>query len=341
MTRILRGTQGQALNPVLKQTGQLHLLFGLLFAGSYLFSTGLCKYRTGSRRAAMTPGRVAVTAEGGTWTFAELEHRSRQTALRLSSLGVQPEARVALLMTNDLPFVSTLHGITRLGAIAVPLNVRLAPAELIWQLRHSQATLLVCNEAMVEKAQAVADEAEVPLVLASAQDGAPRSDVPTLEAVDEAQISLSDVIDLDRVHTILYTSGTTGTPKGAMLTFGNHWWSAVASVLNLGIQPSDQWLACLPLFRAGGLSILMRSVIYGMPVLLHDGFDPERVNAAIDEEGVTMFSAVSNMLARMLNTHGERPVSANATLRAIRRWPGSAPTFQSGLRCPGDSDLPA
>ncbi|MDQ2807743.1 MAG: o-succinylbenzoate--CoA ligase, partial [Chloroflexota bacterium] len=130
-------------------------------------------------------------------------------------------------------------------------------------------------------------------------------------------------IDLDALQAILYTSGTTGQPKGAMLTYGNAWWSAVGSALNLGTHRDDRWLVCLPLFHVGGLSILWRSVIYGVPAIIHDGFDAVAVNAAIDAEGVTVVSLVSVMLARMLDARGGRPYPA--TLRAVLVGGGPVP----------------
>src|SRR5205823_5417798 len=102
----------------------------------------------------------------------------------------------------------------------------------------------------------------------------------------DATIALRDRIALDAVHSVIYTSGTTGRPKGAMLTYGNHWWSATGSALHLGHHRDDRWLAPLPLFHVGGLAILMRGAIYGIPVVLHESFDAARANRAIDEEGV-------------------------------------------------------
>ncbi len=99
----------------------------------------------------------------------------------------------------------------------------------------------------------------------------------------------------------MYTSGTTGRPKGAILTYGMHWWNASASALNLGLLPDDRWLVCLPLYHVGGLTTLIKSVIYGMPVILHDRFDPAAVNAAIRDERVTIISVVAVMLRRMLD----------------------------------------
>jgi O-succinylbenzoic acid--CoA ligase len=129
--------------------------------------------------------------------------------------------------------------------------------------------------------------------------------------------------DLGAPHSIIYTSGTTGRPKGAILTYGNHYWSAIASALNLGTLPDDRWLACLPLFHVGGLAILLRGVIYGIAVVLHERFEPDRVNHAIDHEQVTIVSVVATMLERMLADRGERPFPN--TLRCVLLGGGPAP----------------
>jgi O-succinylbenzoic acid--CoA ligase len=108
-----------------------------------------------------------------------------------------------------------------------------------------------------------------------------------------------------------------------MLSYGNHWWSAVASALNLGTHEDDCWLAVLPLYHVGGLSILMRSAIYGVPAIVHESFDPARANRAIDDEGVTIVSAVSVMLRRMLEQGGGRPYPPS--LRCVLLGGGPAP----------------
>lgn len=119
------------------------------------------------------------------------------------------------------------------------------------------------------------------------------------------------LFDLSAYHTIVYTSGSTGRPKGALLTYGNHWWNAMGSALNLGLRDDDCWLACLPLFHVGGLAILLRSVIYGVPVVIHGSFEPDAVTRAIEKEDVTIVSLVPTTLTRLLDQRGPRPFPGN------------------------------
>src|SRR5699024_10285712 len=111
-----------------------------------------------------------------------------------------------------------------------------------------------------------------------------------INAIDEGDHTVRDEITLDEAFTIIYTSGTTGFPKGVIHTYGNHWWSAIGSMLNLGLKDNDKWLATLPFYHVGGLSIFIRSVIYGIPVYMVDKFEETSVHQAIMEKNVTIAS---------------------------------------------------
>jgi O-succinylbenzoic acid--CoA ligase len=125
------------------------------------------------------------------------------------------------------------------------------------------------------------------------------------------------------VHSIVYTSGTTGKPKGAMLTHANHFASAAASRANLGSCPEDRWLDALPLHHVGGLSILLRSVIDGSAVVLHGGFDADRVDRSLRDDGITLTSVVPTMLRRLVERAAGRPYPSS--LRAVLVGGGPAP----------------
>ncbi|MFQ5342341.1 MAG: o-succinylbenzoate--CoA ligase, partial [Anaerolineae bacterium] len=129
--------------------------------------------------------------------------------------------------------------------------------------------------------------------------------------------------DLDEVQSIVFTSGTTGRPKGAMLTYGNHMASATASAFRLGTLPGDRWLACMPLYHVGGLAIVLRCCLYGTTLVLHDGFDPASVSAALDTQAVTLISLVPTMLRRLLEARGKRPFPES--LRCVLLGGAAAP----------------
>jgi len=136
-------------------------------------------------------------------------------------------------------------------------------------------------------------------------------------------VALRDSIDLSAVQGIVYTSATAGRPKGVQLTYGNHWWSAVGSALRLGLRDDDRWLAPLPFYHVGGLAMAWRSVIYGIPLLVHDAFDPRAANDEIDAGGATLVSVVSTMLERMLEVRG--PKRFPRSLRCVLLGGGPAP----------------
>ena len=227
------------------------------------------------QRALVTPDRLALVADGERLTFAELD--SRVDALT-ASLDVAPGDRVGLLMRNGVPYVELVHALMRKGAVLVPLNTRLSEAEWRWQMEDAGAARLF-------------------------RDG-------EVLPVGAAPPSGDDRVDLRALHSIVYTSGTTGRPKGALLTYGNHFHSAVASALNLGLLPDDQWLCPLPLFHVGGLSILFRTTLYGIPMLLGSDLHQERV---------TIVSMVATMLQRAL----EKPFPPS--LRCVLVGGGPAP----------------
>ena len=245
------------------------------------------------QRAQSTPERLALLADGVTWSFAELDHRVDAAVAILREHGVAHGQHVGILAPNGPGFVLTVHALMRIGAVLVPINTRLTQAEIDWQSSDSELSTLLDESVLCRLIEA---------------EPAPPTDRQ---------------FDLAQPHSIIYTSGTTGRPKGAILTYGNHWWSAVSSALNLGLNKDDRWLACLPLFHVGGLSILLRSVIYGMTAVVYSRFDAAAVNKAIDVDGVTIVSVVSTMLDRILTERGGRPFPP--TLRCVLLGGGPAP----------------
>jgi len=278
-----------------------------------------------TRCAESRPEHLAVQYGKVQWSFAELDKQATRIARQLATLGIQEESRVALLAANGLPYVALVHALTRLGAILIPLNFRLTLQELSWQIRDVHASLLVCDTDYANLAQEIIGTVpQLPLATLAAISN---SGETVMSDLPEKDVPLRPLIDLNAPQAIIYTSGTTGQPKGAIITYGMQWWNAVGSALNLGHNPDDRWLACLPLFHIGGLSILMRSVIYGISVMVHKKFDSAIINQAIFEDKITIISVVAVMLQRMLDDleASKGRASYPSTLRCILLGGGPTP----------------
>jgi len=221
-----------------------------------------------SQRSLSCPDRTALIADGAEPTYAELEAEATWVARRLAAQGVRRGATVALTMHPRREQVVLAHALMKLGAILLPLNPRLSEAE--------RAALVAAEEPAVDL------------------------DDPGELTQTEADLPLLGEHDMDEVCARVMTSGSSGAPKPVGLTYGNFLWSAVGSGFNIGVDPSDRWLCCLPLSHVSGLSIVMRSTIYGTTAVLHDGFDVDRCAASLEEDGIAIVSVVATMLTRLL-----------------------------------------
>jgi o-succinylbenzoate---CoA ligase len=238
------------------------------------------------KRAFLTPERTAVYFNEQTLSFRELYENSYQAAGQLQGLGVKKNQYIGVLLKNHLDTIVILFALQLIGVKAVILNNRLSKKEIVWQINDSKAAALILENDFYEMMQ----DLEVPVITKD-----------RLFAATSESPELLEEINLNDVCTVMYTSGTTGNPKGVLHTFGNHWWSAVGSALNLGYTDSDRWLCSVPLFHISGYSILMKSVIYGMPIILHESFDADRAINDINNNHVTIMSVVGTMLYRIVD----------------------------------------
>jgi len=253
------------------------------------------------RRSITHPRVTAVCTPQGELTYRQLYEKATTLAAGLRILNV--EGPVALLAKDPLVVTLALHALIEAGLVVVPLNWRLTPMELAWQVRDAAVSWLLHDDAQAEVATEVTALSDG--VRTCAVDAIPQPGVPLCPPY----------LNLDAVHAVIYTSGTTGHPKGTQITYGNEWYSATMSALQLGVLPTDRWLSPLPLFHVGGMSVLLRSVIYGTTAVLHSGFDAAAANGAIDAGEVSLASMVPTMLQRIIELRQGRPFPP--TLRAI------------------------
>jgi O-succinylbenzoic acid--CoA ligase len=281
-----------------------------------------------AHRAANAPTRAALVVAARTWSYAQLDAEATRMARQLAGVGVRSGDRVAMLLHNGSGAVVLTHAVLRLGATLVPLNVRLSEDELTWQITDSNPRVIIVEARTVSMTNRARHELAELITVSIDAAGAKILGQATLGACDESDISLRLIHDPNDVLAIIYTSGTTGQPKGAMLTVGNFWWSAVGSALNIGTQIDDRWLACMPLFHVGGLSILLRASIYGITAIVQDGFDADTVNRALDEQGVTIVSVVAVMLQRMLDARCDRPYPSSLRCVLLGGGPAARPLLE-------------
>lgn len=238
------------------------------------------------RTARSTPGAVAVETPDRALTYAELDARSSAAAATLAERGAGEGDRIALLLPAGTALVEAFWACQKLGAVAMPVDPRLGDAE-----RDQQTT----------SARVVVEEPLPP--------GGVRSN-----CVHPA---------LDAPAVVIHTSGTSGASKPVELTHANFLWSALGSAVALGLDPGERWLCPLPLSHVGGLSILVRSAIYGTTAVLHPGWDTERVAAALRDDGITVASLVPTMVARLLEAGiGDAPPTLRCALIGGGPLPG-------------------
>jgi len=221
-----------------------------------------------AQRSQSCPERTALVADGAAVTYAELEAEATWVARRLIAQGVRRGSIAAMTMHPRREQVVLVHALLKVGAVLLPLSPRLSAEE-----RHA--------------------------VIAAEEPAIDLDDAGELTQT-EADLPLLGEHDMDAVACHVMTSGSTGAPDPVPLTYGNFLWSAVGSAFNIGVQPSDRWLCCMPLSHIAGLGIAMRSVIYGTTAVLHDGFDVDRVAAALERDEISVVSLVTTMLTRLL-----------------------------------------
>ncbi|MBW2363182.1 MAG: AMP-binding protein [Deltaproteobacteria bacterium] len=241
---------------------------------------------------------LALTDADRRLDYSELDDRVQRCAGALAARGVQAGDRVALVLGNCTAYLETLFAAARLGAIAVPLNARLTAPELRGLLADCTPRVLVSDAAHAETVreacdvlagrpfEQIPDAAAYAAVLA---DATPHGEIAALSPEDPA--------------LLMYTSGTTGVPKGALLPHRKALYNAKNAEIFFGLTPRDRVLVVLPLFHSFGLKILSLPTLYaGGSVHLEARFDPERIWQRIGSESISFLGGVPTMFRALLET---------------------------------------
>ncbi|MCU1368109.1 MAG: o-succinylbenzoate--CoA ligase [Ilumatobacteraceae bacterium] len=267
-------------------------------------TTDLSFVRVLEHHAMRTPDRPFAVHEGRSVTYAEMVSWGGRLAGGLREAGVGAGDVVGLLSYNSIEFLATIVATNHLGAIAMPINWRLAAPELRYLLEHSQARVLVCDEACVALADdAIGEMSDAPArvcVSADGVDGWQRfADLERESAPDRVAVLGDDI------HRLMYTSGTTGRPKGVMLSHANLAWKNLAHVTEFGFTGADVGLACGPLYHVGALDLITTSMIaVGATTIIHRAFDAASVIDEIERSEVTAVWLAPAMIRAVLDEPG-------------------------------------
>ncbi|MCW1967004.1 MAG: AMP-binding protein, partial [Anaerolineae bacterium] len=249
-------------------------------------------------QARANPNAIAVIASGQTLRYAELDRLASHVAQGLARHNIAPAMPVGVLMGSNLATIVAIHALMRLRATLVMLNTRLTANELVYQIQLAQCPLLLCDDEGALRPEALARATNVSVVHIGDLDPSDAAIADTgLTKAPFTPATLSD----DSPLAIMFTSGTSGKPKGAVLTRNNFWHSAMASAYRLGVMPNDRWLCAMPLYHVGGLSIVMRSCLYGTAIDLRPKFTVDEVSDALSRQPITLISLVPTMLQRLLD----------------------------------------
>jgi len=257
------------------------------------------------RRAVKSRGHAAIVFRDEALPYDVLADRIDRLAGALGERGVARGSRVAYLGGNHPSFVETLFAAARLGAIFVPLNSRLSAPELEFQLQDAGAELLI-SAATLEPLAAAATNGIRPrrIVVADAEQPIDVDAHEDYEHVVTAATPLTepDAVAQDDPALILYTSGTTGRPKGAILTHGNLTWNAINAIVDYDVTSATRQLLISPLFHVASLGMgLLPALLKGATVLLQERFIPAEALHAIERLRATAISGVPTTYQLMLD----------------------------------------
>ncbi|WEG08443.1 o-succinylbenzoate--CoA ligase [Microbacterium horticulturae] len=257
--------------------------------------------------------------------YEELDERILRLADALRTRGVRAGDRVAYLGNNHPSFLESLFATTMLGAIFVPLNTRLAPPEIEFAVDNSGATTLIFQDVLLDLARAGTWSTSAQRRICVGGD-----DIPGVEDYDAVVASGADEyvdvpVTLDDAALILYTSGTTGYPKGAVLTHGNLTWNTFNALVDYGIGSGERVLLISPMFHVASLGMgALPILLQGGTVILHERFDPGEVLHAIQSEQVTMLSGVPTTY-QLIEEHPDWATTDLSSLRHLTCGGSSMP----------------
>jgi|TARA_Y100000310_G_scaffold332176_2_gene407259 O-succinylbenzoate-CoA ligase len=274
-----------------------------------------------SRRAFLNPDREAYVDATDRLTFDQLNKRSNRCGNAFVGMGIEKGDRVALLLVNSAEFMESYFALAKIGAVVVPLNWRLVADELEFILKDSGAQTLIYGDEfvdMVAELHSRGEKTEISRWLQVGDGSTSHFGLDYRQERDgssdlEPEVGAAD----DELLFIMYTSGTTGLPKGVVHSHNTALWALLTFAITSDLRDGDRYLAALPMFHVGSLTPLTVNVYRGVTSIVMPAFDPQRAWELIAEENITAALLVPAMLNFMIQVPNLARF-ATATLRWIQ-----------------------
>nr|VFJ53880.1 MAG: fatty-acyl-CoA synthase [Candidatus Kentron sp. DK] len=282
-----------------------------------------------STRASLTPGREALLelATGRRFTFVDLNRRvNRLCDFLRNRLGIQAGDRISLLAHNSVAYVDLFYAAGKTGIVLAPLNWRLAAKELAYIAGDCQPRVLLVGPEFAEVAQTLAESLPQCRIVSLEGAGIPGA-IPYEEALEAASAEEpgSPTLPGDAPYCLLYTSGTTGRPKGAMISHRQVLWNCINTVASWGLTDRDVSPIFVPLFHAGGLFAFLTPLFYiGGRIVLARGLEVEQSLKVIEQERCTVILGVPTIYRMWLDS----PLFPEMDFRHVRFF------ISGGAPCP-------
>ena len=261
------------------------------------------------RWSELHPDKPAIRFEGQEVSYLDLHQRASRTSCWLQDLGIEKGDRVAVMLENCVEFIELYLASSRLGAIFVPINFRLAEPELDYILQNARPRLFVFGSgysSIVNRLQL--EQKRSPIMLSCV--GQPADSMKAIDYASETVLfdgktpfltKYLGPTDPQEPQVIMYTSGTTGQPKGAVLTHRKTFFNCLNAEIFFKLHFDDVMMAILPLFHSGGLFIQASPALYkGATLIIHPRFDPVKTYRDIPKFGVTKFLAVPTVYRALM-----------------------------------------
>ncbi len=288
------------------------------------------------RWAELTPDKPAVLFQDEVITYKDLSRRSDRTACWLQSVGIEKGDRVAVMLYNCPEFLDLFLACSRLGAIFVPINFRIRARELDYFIKNCRPRLFVHEDAFTTTVNSLLLSAYLPPLMVAVQGRASANGSifqldNAVARFDKKRPFLTRSLgpaDPEEPQVIMYTSGTTGKPKGAVLSHRKTFFNCLNADIFFKLHASDVMLIFLPLFHSGGLFIQAAPTFYkGATMVLHKKFDPEKVFQDIEQVKVTKFLGVPTVFRELLKV----PLSRRGDLSSLRVCAGGGERLTQDL----------